>query len=382
MAIPLQDITVLARQGVLDLPLYVPGKPIEDVQREFGLSNVVKLASNENPLGPSPLAIQAMRQAMETVHWYPESAATALREALAERWGVAPDMVLVSNASDNVLTLIAQALLNPGEEAITCVPTFSAYEHVVRVAGGNPVYLPLKGFRFDLDAIRRAISPRTKLVFVCNPNNPTGTIVSRDEFDAFATALPPHVVLVVDEAYGEYVESPEYPDTLAHVKAGRNVVVVRTFSKIYGLAGLRVGYAIAPREIIGLLSRVREPFPVNRLAQAAALAALGDAGHVENSRRVNSAGKEFLYRELAVRGLSYVPTEANFILIDTGCDADVLFRAMLRLGVIVRPASIWGMPTCIRVTIGTAEQNERFMDALDRAMGRTVAHGHGGEPEG
>lgn len=368
MAFALQDLTLLARRGVPDLPLYIPGKPIEEVQREFGLSGVVKLASNENPLGPSPRAVAAAQEALSSVHWYPEGSARALRAALAERWRVAPDMVLVSNASDNVLTLIAQALLNPGEEAVTCVPTFSAYEHVVRVAGGTFVALPLRSFRFDLEAIGGAVGPRTKLVFLCNPNNPTGTIVSRGEFDAFMAALPERVVVVVDEAYGEYVESPDFPDTAAWVRAGRNVVVVRTFSKIYGLAGLRVGYALGPRGIIGLLERVREPFPVNRVGQAAALAALEDADHVERSRQVNSAGKRFLYAALAARGLRWVPSEANFILIDTGRDADQLFRAMLPLGVIVRPASIWGLPTWIRVTIGTAEQNERFLQALDRAL--------------
>lgn len=350
------------------MPAYIPGKPSEEVQREYGLTDVVKLASNENPLGPSPAAVVALRRAVETVHLYPESPASDLRAAIARKHGLSPDMVLVSNGGDNVITLIALAFLNPGEEAITCVPTFSAYEHAVQVAGGRPVLLPLRRHAFDLDAIAAAVNGDTKLIFLCNPNNPTGTIVEEADLAAFLRGLPDHVVVVVDEAYAEYAESPRFPDVLGHVRQGRNVIAVRTFSKIYGLAGLRVGYALAPAGLVELMARVREPFPVSRPAQTAALAALSDEVHVARSLQVNRDGKAYLYRELQARGIACVPTEANFVLMDLGRDAQDVFQRMLRLGVIVRPGGIWGLPTCIRVTIGTREQNERFIAALDRAL--------------
>lgn len=361
-------VSRLARRGVLDLPPYIPGKPVEEVQRELGLTDVIKMASNESPLGPSPRAMDAVREALATLHVYPEGPATALRRALAARYEVDPGMVLVSNGGDNVITLICLALLNEGEEAVTGWPTFSAYEHAARVAGGRPVRVPLRNHTFDLAAMAAAAGPRTKLAFVCNPNNPTGTFNARAEVERFLDALPPDVVVVVDEAYGEYADHRDYPQAVEFVRQDRNVIVLRTFSKIYGLAGLRVGYAVASPGLISLLERVREPFPVNRLAQVGALAALDDAEHVARALEVNRLGKEFFYRELAARGVAHLPTEANFILLDVGRDAGPVYQDLLRQGVIVRPGGIWGLDTCLRVTIGREEDNRRCLAALDRAL--------------
>lgn len=360
----------LAREGVSDLPEYVPGKPIEAVKREFGLADIVKMASNENPLGPSSLALAALRDSLEQVHMYPEGSSPALRAALAQRFGLDQDMVIVTNGADNALSLVCLAFLNPGEEMLSCSPTFPVYEHAARVAGGRPVFVPLRDYTFDVEALAAAVGPRTKLVFLCNPNNPTGTIVGRARVESLIARLPEGSVLVIDEAYAEYVESDDYPDSLAYVRDGLNVIVVRTFSKIYGLAGLRVGYALAPRHIISLMERVREPFPVSRPSQAAALAALDDAAHVARSQAVNREGKALLYRELEARGIRYVPTEANFLLIELDSDSGPVYDALLRQGVIVRPGAFWGLPACIRVSIGREEDNRRFLSTLDRVLGR------------
>lgn len=364
----------LARRGVLALPEYIPGKPIEEVRRELGLTDVVKMASNENPLGPSPRAMAALQEAVDTVHVYPEGAAPALREALAARHGVTPDMVLVGNGGDNVITMICLALLDPGDEMLTCTPTFPAYEHAALVAGGRPVFVPLRDHAFDLDALAAAVGPATKLIFICTPNNPTGTISRREDLVRFMDGLPPRAVVVFDAAYADYADDPAYDEGLGYVRQGRNAIVLRTFSKLFGLAGLRVGYALAPAGLRRVIERVREPFPVNRLGQVAALAALTDQEHVERSLAVNRQGKGFLYRELAARGLGYVPTQANFLLVDAGREAGDVYRRLLGLGVIVRPGAIWGYPTCVRVTIGTEEDNARFLSALDAALA-----GAGGE---
>lgn len=358
----------LARRGVMDLPEYIPGKPIEEVKRELGIEDIVKMASNENPLGPSPLAIAAVREALGTVHVYPEGAAPALREALAARHAVTPDMVLIGNGADNVITMICLALLDPGDEALTCTPTFPAYEHAAMVAGGRTVFVPLMDYAFNLDRLAAAIGPATKLIFICSPNNPTGTISRREDLARFMDQLPPRVVAVFDAAYADYADDPDYDEGLEYVRQGRNAVVLRTFSKLFGLAGLRVGYALAPAGLRQVIERVREPFPVNRLGQVAALAALGDREHVERSLAVNRCGKEFFYRELAARGLGYAPTQANFLLVDVHRDATGIYRRLLRLGVIVRPGAIWGYPTCFRVTIGTEDDNTRFLRALDAAL--------------
>ncbi|RDV80933.1 histidinol-phosphate transaminase [Ammonifex thiophilus] len=358
-------MAVKVRPELSQVEIYRPGKPIEEVKRELGLEEVVKLASNENPLGPSPKATAALRK-LDQWHLYPEGSSYELRQALGKKLGVDPDSIIVGCGSSEVIQMLSLALLGTGDEVIIPVPTFPRYEPLARLMGAHPVKVPLKDYRIDVEAVARALSPRTKLVYLCNPNNPTGTIVTREEVEWFLEKAGEGILTVLDEAYCEYVTSPAYPDGLDFLRRGYNVVVLRTFSKIYGLAGLRIGYGVAPKELVAELHRVREPFNVSSAAQVAALAALEDEEFVALSRRVNEEGKHFLYRELEKRGIAYVPTEANFLLFDAGRDEREVFRRMLRQGVIIRGGM--GYPTHLRVTIGTLEQNRRFLEALDKAL--------------
>ncbi|SMB92567.1 histidinol phosphate aminotransferase apoenzyme [Thermanaeromonas toyohensis ToBE] len=365
----MDNLAPQCREAILEIKPYVPGKPIEEVQRELGIQDVVKLASNENPLGPSPEAVLALREAVEKIHFYPDGTCYYLKEALAAKLGVTPDKLIIGNGTDEILKLLAEAFVNPGEEIVVADPTFSEYEFAAQVMGGRAIKVPCRDFRHDLTAMAEAITSRTRLVFICNPNNPTGTIVEQDELDAFLAKVPTNVLVVIDEAYNEYVTSPAYPDSLAYVRSGRpNVIVLRTFSKIYGLAGLRVGYGISQPEIIHALNRVREPFNVNFLAQVAATAALKDEIHVAKSREINREGKEFLYRELEALGLQFIPTEANFIFVDVGRDSREVFNRLLRKGVIVRTGDIFGYPTFLRITIGTPRQNQRLIASLREVL--------------
>jgi histidinol-phosphate aminotransferase len=358
----------LHRQQILAIKPYVPGKPVEEVERELGISDIIKLASNENPLGPSPAAVAILREMVETVASYPDGNCYYLKNALSENLGLSPAHLLVGNGSDEVIKLIAEAFLDEGEEAIVADPTFSEYDFAVKIMGGRTVVVPTKNYTHDLEAMAAAVTEKTKLVFICNPNNPTGTIVGKADVKAFLDSLPDGVITVFDEAYYEYVTQEDYPQTLDFVREGRDVIVLRTFSKIYGLAGLRIGFGAAKPELIGLLSRVREPFNVNKLAQAAALAALGDQEHVTKSRAVNEEGKAYLYREFDRLGLPYMPTHANFIWVKIKADCKTVFANLLRRGVIVRTGDIFGAPDVIRVTIGTPQQNARFLEALTEVL--------------
>ena len=358
----------LARKGILALPPYVPGKSIEEVERELGKKRWVKLASNENVLGPSPKALAAIRRELSNLHMYPEGPCPDLRQALARRFFVSEENVVISNGADNLLVLIASAFLNEGEEAVMASPTFSMYPTVTRTLGGRPVEVILKAFTYDLPSMLKKINRKTKLVFVCNPNNPTGTIVSRSELDVFLSKIPEGVIVVLDEAYWDFADSPEYPKGVSYVKAGKPVVVLRTFSKVYGLAGLRVGYAIGREDLIDCLYRVREPFPVHRLGQAGAVAALKDKTHAGRSIRMVIEGRKYLYRELDKMGLFYLPSQANFIFMDLGKDSKEALQDLLREGVIIRPGYIWGYPTFARVTVGRMEDNRRFIKALKKIL--------------
>ncbi len=343
---------------------YVPGKPIEELQRELGLSRVIKLASNENPLGPSPKALAVIGEGAETLHRYPDGGAFRLREALAERWKVTSDQIILGNGSDEILGLLARTFLSPGDEAVMADHTFVIYKMEVMAAHGRAVTVPLRQWRHDLVAMADAITAKTRLLFLCNPNNPTGTMVSATEIDRLLARVPAHVVVVFDEAYFEYVRSAEFPDSMTYVAQGRNAIVLRTFSKIYGLAGLRIGYGITTPEITNLLNRVRPPFNANSIAQRAALAALGDDEHVARSRAVNQAGMEQVVKGLAALGFATIPSEANFVYFDVGRDGRQVFDALLRQGVIVR--HIEGR--MLRVTIGQSEENQVFLTALARVL--------------
>jgi histidinol-phosphate aminotransferase len=354
----------LARKGILDIKPYIPGKPTGEVKRELGLHDVIKLASNENPLGPSPLAVKAIQEAADHIHFYPDAESYELASALSKSLEVAPDQLIFGNGGEEIVTLIGKAFINEGEHCIIPHPAFDAYETVVRIMGGVLCFSPLKEYRIDLDDMAKRIDDRTKLVFICNPMNPTGTIVSRDEVDAFLQQAPSEALVVLDEAYCDFVSDAGYPDGIDYVRQGRNVIVLRTFSKVYGLGGIRIGYAVSRPEVIRLLRQVKEPFNVNVLAQIAALAALRDHEHLERTTRLIHREKAFLYGELSAMGLKFIPTEANFIFIDLGLDSRVVFQRMLERGIIVRPGDIWGLPQFIRLTIGTREQNQRVARAL------------------
>ncbi len=360
----------MARDEIFKIKPYVPGKPVEEVERELGIKDVIKLASNENPLGPAPKAVEAIKMAAEGVNFYPDGNSFYLKSALANKLNFTTEEILVGNGSDETIMLIGSAFLNSGEEIVMGYPSFSEYDFSAKIMGANTVQVPLKDFTHDLKSMVAAITEKTKIVFVCNPNNPTGTVVTQKDVDEFMDLVPNKVLVVFDEAYYEYVEDANYPDTLRYVREERNAIVLRTFSKIYGLAGLRVGYCIANKEIISAINRVREPFNVNLIAQKAALAALGDEGFLEKSRKVNSEGKEMLYSEFQKMGIKYVPTDANFIFLDTGMDSKDLFQQLLQKGVIIRTGDIFGHPTFIRVTIGTKEENTRFISALKEVLNK------------
>jgi len=357
-------MTLHVHSDIASLSPYVPGKPIEELQRELGLSRVIKLASNENPIGPSPKALAVLNEGAATLHRYPDGGAFRLREALADRWKVTPDHIILGNGSDEILGLLARTFLAPGDEAVMADQTFVIYKMEVAAAHGRAVTVPLKQWQHDLPAMAEAITPRTRLLFLCNPNNPTGSMVSSGEVAQLLSRIPEQVIVVFDEAYFEYVRRSDFPESMAYVKQGRNTIVLRTFSKIYGLAGLRIGYGITTPEITGLLNRVRPPFNANSIAQRAALAALGDDEHVAKSRAVNQAGMEQLIKGLTALGFTPIPSEANFLYLDIGRDGRQVFEALLRQGVIIRHVE----GRMVRVTIGRAEENEAFLTALARVM--------------
>jgi len=354
----------LVRKGIMDLKPYIPGKPIEDVKRELGLKEVIKLASNETSVGPSPLAVEAIKKEVENINLYPEATSKLLREKLADKLKIDKEMIIYGNGADDVIDLIGMAFIDEGDEVITCETTFPAYRTAVKIMGGKFILVKLKDFRFDLEEIIKRINEKTKMIFLCNPNNPTGTIITKEEVSAFMRKVPQDVIVVFDEAYYDYVEDKNYPNSLSYILEGKNVIVIRTFSKIAGIAGVRVGYAIAKKDLIGYLRRVVNPFTTNRLAQVAALASLDDEKHYKEVLRSNHEGKKYLYNELKKLELFYVPTEGNFIFINVEEDSEVIFDRLLKKGVIIRPGKPYGCTNFIRVTIGTAYENQKFIQAI------------------
>ncbi len=356
------------RPEVLTLSPYIPGKPADEVKRELGLDRVVKLASNENPLGPSPRAMQAIQEMAASLHIYPDAAGLHLKTRLSQVHGIPVSQIVLGNGSDEIIMLLGQAFVMPGDEVVMGDKTFPVYKTSTLLMGGKPVEVPLKDGFLDLEAMASAVTAHTKLVFLCNPNNPTGTMNRKAEVERFLRAIPPHVLVISDEAYAEYVGDEDYGTLLPHLKDGKNVAVLRTFSKIYGLAGLRTGYGLMPEYAAALINRVRLSFNQNALAQRAALAALDDREHVRESVRVVEEGKDYLYREFAAMGLKAYPTWGNFIMVDTGKDCQKVFQALLERGVIVRPTSAWGLHTCLRITIGTQEENDLLVEALRQVL--------------
>ena len=352
---------------------YEPGKPVEEVQRELGLERVVKLASNEGPFGPVPAALEALDRAAGELNRYPDGGAYRLRAALADRHGVRFEEVATGSGADGIVDCLSQLALGPGDEVVCGWPSFPSYVIYATKLGATARTVPLRGHRYDLDAILEAIGPRTKLAYLCHPNNPTGTSNSRAELDAWFERVPEHVLTVLDQAYFEYVDDPDYPDGAEeYLEAGHRVVVLRTFSKIYGLAGLRVGYALAPEAIVTAIGKVKRAFDVTTAAQEAALASLDAGAELARRRRVNAEGRAQLERILRQHGFDPPgPAVANFLFAEVGDDARPLFEALLREGVIVRPTGGFGAPGAIRVTVGTPDENELFGDALGRVLATT-----------
>ncbi|MBI5643949.1 MAG: histidinol-phosphate transaminase [Deltaproteobacteria bacterium] len=346
---------------------YPPGKPIEELERELGITGSIKLASNENPLGPSKKALGAVSKCLSGLHRYPDGSCFYLKEKLAKALGVDQSMLIFGNGSNEIIELLIRAFLTKGDEALMADPSFAVYPIVVKTVGAKATLVPLIEMRHDLKAMSGYINKKTRIIFIANPNNPTGTIVTQKEFDRFMKSVPKDVIVCVDEAYYEFVRSREYPDTMPYVKSGRPVVILRTFSKIYGLAGLRIGYGIAHPGLVGYLNRVRQPFNVNSLAQAAAMAALDDRAHLKKTRDNTIAGLKYLYKEIGRLGFECVKTEANFFLVKVG-DGRGTYDALLKKGVIVRPMASYNLPEYIRVTVGLPEENERFVKTFSEIV--------------
>ncbi len=375
MPTPLAEIAdSFFKPAIADLVPYEPGKPVEEVQRELGLERVVKLASNEGPLGPFPAALEALARSARELNRYPDGGAYRLRTALAERHDVRFEEVAIGAGSDGLVDCLSQLALDPGDEIVCGWPSFPSYVIDALKLGAVPQQIPLREHRYDLDAMLEAVGPRTKIVYICHPNNPTGTMNTRAELDAYLDRVPEQVLTVIDQAYFEYVNDPEYPDCVAeYLKTGRRVVVLRTFSKIYGLAGLRVGYALAPASIVTAIGKVRRAFDINSQAQAAALASLDDAAELERRRRDNIEGRAGLERILREHELQPAgPAVGNFLFAEVGDDARPLFEALLREGVIVRPTRGFGAAGAIRVTVGTSEEHELLRAALGRVVTRSI----------
>jgi histidinol-phosphate aminotransferase len=367
-----------AAAGVRELAPYVPGKPLAELEREYGVTDTLKLASNENPLGPSPAGAAAARAAAADLALYPDGAAFDLKAAIAAHHGVDPAMVTVGNGSNELLVLLAEAFLEPGTAAVYAQFSFAVYALAVQATGADAIVVPARPagsqqpWGHDAAALGAAVTPATRLVFVANPNNPTGTYLNDGELRALLDAIPRDVIVVVDEAYAEYVTAPDYPDTLPWLAAFPNLVIARTFSKIHGLAALRAGYAISHPDVADLLNRVRQPFNVNSVAQAAAIAALADAEHVARSRQVNARGLRQLTEGLQALGWSVPPSVGNFVLADTGRPALPVYEALLRRGIIVRPLGNYGLPNHLRITVGLPEQNARLLAAVRALQEGTV----------
>lgn len=366
------DFLSLALPGVQKLSPYVPGKPVEELAREFGLNpaDIVKLASNENPLGPAPSVIKAVQQVLPELTRYPDGNGFILKQALSERFGFALPTITLGNGSNDILELIGRAFAMPGTEVVFSEHAFAVYPIVTQAVGATPVQVPARDWGHDLPAMAAAVTPATRLIFVANPNNPTGTWFERAEFEAFMAAVPEQVLVVLDEAYTEYVEAGEALNGFDYIERYPNLIVCRTLSKAYGLAALRVGYCISHPQVADVLNRVRQPFNVNSLALAAAVAALADDTYLTESRLLNRAGMQQLEQGLSALGLQWIPSRGNFIAVDLGQDAAPVYQGLLRAGVIVRPVAGYGMPNHLRVSIGLPQENQRFLEALGEVLDR------------
>lgn len=355
--------------NILAIKPYKPGKPIEELEREYGIERSIKLASNENPLGPSPKAVKAIQEGLGQLNRYPDGSGYDLLQKLAEHLGVSPNNIILGNGSDEIIGMLTCALLRSGDEAILPQPSFLMYEIMTRFANATPVFVPLTDLAIDLKAIMSRMTSRTRMVFLCNPNNPTGTAISKADFENFMDSISAEVIVVVDEAYFEFVREPEKcASSIEYLDEARPLVTLRTFSKIYGLAGLRIGYGIMPAAITDLLNRIRQPFNASSLAQVGAIAALDDQDFLQKTLTLIHQGLDFLYAELDRLKIKYFPTQTNFILIDVARDADTVFESMLKHGVIVRSMASYGYPRYIRINVGLETENARFIEVLENVL--------------
>ena len=352
-----------AHEHILKLTVYEPGKPVEELARDLGLKEeeIVKLASNENPLGPSPKALEAMHRTLDRSHFYPDGGGYELRGAIAERLGVTRENIVLGNGSNEIIEFIGHAFFRPGDEVVVACHSFAVYHLMAQLFGASTVEVPDPHFTADLDGMLAAITTKTRTVFIANPNNPTGTMVGQAEIDHFMAQVPDHVLVVFDEAYHEFLDHA--PDVLPYVRRGRNVVVMRTFSKIMGLANLRIGYGITTPELAAVLQRTRQPFNANGIAQAGALAGLQDEDHMNKTRELTHEGRDYFQREFAAMKLEFVPSVANFVLVKVG-DGKAVFESMLRKGIILRAMGSYGLPEWVRISVGTMEQNHRCIAEL------------------
>lgn len=361
------DIKHLARDCVKKISPYKPGKPIEEVKRELGLGSVYKMSSNENALGPSPKAVSAMRKKLNGVYRYPDGGCFYLKKALAKKYNLRADNISVGNGSDEIIVLALRAFVNKGDEVIIANPTFLIYKIAATLSEAKIITVPLKAYRYDLPAMKAKITSRTKMIFIANPDNPTGSYVNKTEVEQFLRGMSRDIIVFFDEAYFEYIEEKDYPNAMKYLSRG-NIIVARSFSKAYGLGGLRIGWAAASSEIITYLNKVREPFNVNMLAQVAAKAALDDKRHILNSRKLVRVGRKFLCKEFKALNLFFVPSVTNFVLFNVNTDAKIVYQKLLAKGVIVREMSGWGLNNFLRVTIGTANENKQFITALKNIL--------------
>lgn len=353
---------------ILSIQPYVPGKPLETIEREYGIVDSIKLASNENPLGPSPMAVQAIKNTIDKLNRYPDGSGHVLIQKISEHFGLLPQSIVLGNGSDEIINMLALAFIRPGDEVILPRPSFLMYEIAVRSSNATPVFVPLTSLSIDLEGMKKRITDRTRMIFLCNPNNPTGTIISKNKFEDFLKSIPFDIIVVIDEAYIEFVRDQDCADSLEYFNNSRPLVILRTFSKAYGLAGLRIGYGLMPEEIAGVLNRIRMPFNANLLAQTGAAAALDDKDFLKTVITLVHEGLDFLHDALDRLGVQYYPTQANFFLIDVGTDADEVFERMLREGVIVRSMKSYGYPSYIRINVGLHEENVRFIKALEKSL--------------
>jgi histidinol-phosphate aminotransferase len=369
------DISKIARPCILNQKEYIPGKPVEEVQREYGLTDIIKVASNENPLGVSPLALDAMLKELKTnINFYPEGSCHDLVQKLSSIHKLNPNYFMVDNGLDGVITMLGLGFINPGDEVVYSDLSFPAYANITNKMDGKGIVIPmLPDYRLDIMGMIASVTSRTKMIFLCNPNNPTGTIFSKHEFELFINSVPENVLVISDEAYYDFADNPDYPQTLNYLPAHQNLIILRTFSKVMGLAGIRVGFAMAHPDIIKILYKAREPFPVNRIAQVGALASLNDCDFINKSKENNKEGLYQYYKAFDELGIKYARSQTNFIFADLEKPAAPIFEALLRMGIIIRPLGSQGRPDCIRITIGTKEQNKRVIKALKKLLGNQLA---------